>query len=375
MNHNGTKNDFVLLINNIPIKCNKEIIIKQSQAIRNQFSRQDQFSAQIENGDKNIDLVTKIINNKTYEIDENNISFLKDFSLKLDLTLLKKRISSYDYQEECLSKQIDQHPNIQFLIELNQLFREITNETYEEILKTLFTKEKVSQYKQLGYEPLSNLIYYCVVNRLSRSFKRYSLEEQHSYALLIIQLLQVFFSKLSTFQTYFNSFILNKYKEIKMQKSSISNYRQETFYFIHLLLEHKILSLSSFQNSNSDSNSNSNLNSKSAVKYLSQLQNQNQLQKYFNLPIYFLHYFSNEQLDEYLKMQEELNPIFLTKLTEENENGNDNDNQNEINTSKTIKSRKTNRKEVNKLNQLKAIVLMILIILLMIKKTIKKIKI
>ena len=340
------ENDFVVLLNDLPIECNRKFIesnfrnLYRSASLSTDFlENRNQRSIQIKQGNDFYQVTKDIFQGNEYEITDENFAYLQELSNQIKSECLQTKLNSFSYKRECDDHQIDQHPSIQFLIEISTLIHKLSFSNYEDISTQIKQKlisnessmsnqnkgkksknknnkskkkeekddnedidsnreEKKISLKYIDKKSLSKLFYNVIVNTLSSKFQDIKELQVHQQKIdLIIQLIKDLDSsneeeeekeeendkEPNTYLNNFINYIIKKYSNIKSECSTIFNRRQETFYLINNLLTNKILTLQKLQKED-DQNTN----------------HSNNMHK-FNCPEYFLHFYPQDMVDKYFK--------------------------------------------------------------------------
>ena len=134
------ENDFVVLLNELPIECNKKYIQSNFQQLYRSPTPNSDFlltsnqrSIQIDGGNDYYEITKDIFQGNDYEISSENFSYLKELSRKIQSNSLQTKLNSFLYNRECNDHQVDHHPSIQFLVELSTLIHQISLSNYEDI--------------------------------------------------------------------------------------------------------------------------------------------------------------------------------------------------------------------------------------------------
>lgn len=297
------ENDFVVLLNDLQIKCNKKFVESNFEEFYRSASSGNQLKIQIEGGSDFIEVTKSIFQGKHYEITNENYMYLDELSHQIKSKSLQTKLNSFYYKHECDVHQIDQHPSIKFLVEISSLVHKLSISNYEDISTQIKQKlapltneikkseqidksdenknsqsdkdddkseneeeseEENEEFKTLslakiGNKSLNKLFYFEIVNTLSIGFNSIEqLKENQNKIQIIIQILQEldlenqskYNSEGKIFFNNFINYVIEKYIKIKNQKNSITNYRQETLYLIHYLLSKKLIEISQIHQSN-----------------------------------------------------------------------------------------------------------------------------
>lgn len=282
------ENDFIIVLNDQQISCNKKFVNSNFREFCKKANISDnKIELKIDDGNKFFDVTEAIFQGKYYKITNENFYYLSELSQQLKSSKLQIELNSFSYQRECNDNQIDQHPAIQFLIEVSSLIRKLSFNNYEDYSTQIIQKlipsiddlnsnlnnrksnnkqetdesdnsekeyddeyeesddvEKVISLDLIGTKAFNKLLFYDVINTLSLGFNSIEeLREHQKKVDLIVQLIKEIDianqrnSNDSNF--YLNSFIayvIKKYNKVKEEQITIQNNKQENFLFDSLFI-------------------------------------------------------------------------------------------------------------------------------------------
>lgn len=294
------KNGFTVLLNDdeLKIECKKKFVKTHFPDFYKATKvDKDKIKFQIDGGNEFFELTKEIFQGKNYDITDENIDYLLELEKQLKSSDLQTKINIFFYKNECDENQIDQHPSIQFLVDLSTLIHRLSKDNFEDISQKIIEKLKFSQYedvkqtqksltdesdvsdqddnsseeeenqidktlslKKISIKQLSKLFYYEIVNTLCKGFNSIDQLQVHQEKIeLIIQLIKDLDTEnnkkskeKSIYLSNFIDYVFVKYSKLKTEKNSITNYRQETYYLIHYLLSNKLIKISQIQKENED---------------------------------------------------------------------------------------------------------------------------
>ena len=283
--------DFTILFNGTPIECHKKFIKSNfSKFYKTSKISGNQIKIQVDGGDNFLEVTKNIFQGKDYEITDDNFMYLRKLANQINSYVIQTRINAFCYKRECDKSQVDQYPSIQFLVEVSSLIRKLTLSNSEEISSRIRQKvapiivEKSESSDQdsdnddendqfeydtddendedialslekIGYKQLNKLFFFDIVNTLSTGFNSIEQFQIHKDKIgLIIQIIKDIDEEsqkklkpgdqTNVFLNSFINYVIHKYSQIKTEQSSLSNYRQETFYLVHYLLSKQMITLS-----------------------------------------------------------------------------------------------------------------------------------
>ena len=324
--------NFIIKIHGMNIKCNRKYIESTFPGIYT--SGTDLYDFETEGEIEYYQLAKDIFQGGKYDINSDNLDYLIELEKELKSPDLQTKINIFCYKHECDENQIDQHPSIQFLIELSNLLNKLSTSNCEDISQKIIekiakpnSKSKNTQKKRkkskakkkknnqkkrknenkdiddsvaLSYKlspnTVSKLFYYAIINTLSSKFKSFDELHEHQQKIqLILQIIDQIDSKseeeeeTDNDENYLDNFIkyvTKKYFQVLDSTSSIANNKQEIFYLVYYLLENDYITLPELYNTGP--------------------MNEFELQQLNDFPLYFLNFYPQKNLNEYFKKNSNL---------------------------------------------------------------------
>ena len=89
------ENDFVVLLNDLQIKCNKKFVESNFEEFYRSASSGNQLKIQIEGGSDFIEVTKSIFQGKHYEITNENYMYLDELSHQIKSKRLQTKLNSF----------------------------------------------------------------------------------------------------------------------------------------------------------------------------------------------------------------------------------------------------------------------------------------